>query len=180
MRYSNEGLFRRQFDFLMRQYLQDCDRLFTDVLSRETIQEALDTFEVAWNERIYTPLATLGIFLGQVLSADHSCRAAVARLVALRVSRGENACSSHTGAYCQARKRLPEKFFSCIARQVGKSLNDRVDAKWLWKGRSVLMFDGTTVSMPVSNGIDPYLFPVRDDRINQFDSRSRIERIARF
>ena len=148
MRYSNEGLFQRQFDFLKRQYLQDGDRLFSDVLSRETVQEALDTIEVAWNERIYTPLVTLWIFLGQVLSADHSCRDAVARFIAHRISRGESPCSSQTGAYCQARKRLPEKFFSCIARQVGRALNDKVDEKWLWKGRSVVMFDGTTVSMP--------------------------------
>jgi hypothetical protein len=148
MRYSNEGPFQRQFNFLKQQFLQDGNRAFTDVLSRETVQEALETIEVAWNERIYTPLVTLWIFLGQVISADHSCRAAVARFVAHRVSRGQSACSSHTGAYCQARKRLPEKFFSCMARQVGKSLNDRADAKWLWKGRSVLMFDGTTVSMP--------------------------------
>ena len=78
--------------------------------------QALDTIEVAWNDRIYTPLVTLWVFLGQVLSADHSCRNAVARLIVHRVSQGLSACSSRTGAYCQARKRLPEQFFSTIAR----------------------------------------------------------------
>jgi pimeloyl-ACP methyl ester carboxylesterase len=37
-----------------------------------------------WLDRIFSPLVTLWVFLGQVLSADHSCRAAVARLIAGR------------------------------------------------------------------------------------------------
>ena len=75
-----------------------------------------------WLDRIYSPLVTLWVFLGQVLSADHSCRAAVARLIAHRLSRGQRPCSAETGAYCQARKRLPEKFFSDVARQTGRAL----------------------------------------------------------
>jgi hypothetical protein len=106
MRYCNEQLFRNQFEFLKRQFLQDGGLPFTDVLSHETVEEALDTIEFTWNERNYTPLVTLWVFLGQVLSADHSCRNAVARLVVHRVSHGLSVCSSRTGAYCQARKRL--------------------------------------------------------------------------
>ena len=41
-----------------------------------------------WKDRIFTPLVTLWVFLGQVLTADQSCRAAVARLIAHRVSQG--------------------------------------------------------------------------------------------
>ena len=88
------------------------------------------------------------MFVGQVLSQDHSCRAAVSRLVAHRVSRGQRACSSETGAYCQARKRLPEKFFSDVARQTGQALDDSTEEQWLWKRRRVLVYDGSTVSMP--------------------------------
>ena len=148
MRYSNEQAFRSQFEFLKRQFLQDGGLPFTDILSRETVEQALDTIEFAWNERIYTPLVTLWVFLGQVLSADHSCRNAVARLVVHRVSQGLSACSSRTGAYCQARKRLPEQFFSTIARMVARKLEDQANKQWLWKGRHVYMFDGTTTLMP--------------------------------
>ena len=102
----------------------------------------------AWNDSIFTPLVTLWVFLGQVLSADHSCRAAVARLIAHRVSQGLRPCSSETGAYCQARKRLPERFFSTVACLVGRNLDASVDSQWLWKGRRVYLFDGSTVSMP--------------------------------
>ena len=97
MRYCNEQLFRSQFGFLKRQFLQDGGLPFTEILSREAIEDALDTIDVAWNERIYTPLVTLWVFLGQVLSADASCRNAVARLIVHRVSQGFDACSAKTG-----------------------------------------------------------------------------------
>ncbi|MEO1528024.1 MAG: hypothetical protein AAFX06_21540 [Planctomycetota bacterium] len=148
MRYCNEQLFRCQFGFLRRQFLQDGGLPFTDVLSRETVEEALDTIDVTWNERIYTPLVTLWVFLGQVLSADHSCRHAVARLIAHRVSQGLRPCSSETGAYCQARKRLPEQFFSTLVRPMGRKLEDQASERWLWRGRHVYLFDGTTTLMP--------------------------------
>lgn len=148
MRYSNEGSFRSQFNFLRRQFLQDGELPFTDVLSRETVLQALDSIDGCWKDRIYTPLVTLWVFLGQVLSADHSCRDAVARLIVHRVSRGFEACSSRTGAYCRARRRLPVKFFSTVAKAVGRKLEDETEASWLWKNRHVYMFDGTTTLMP--------------------------------
>jgi Transposase DDE domain len=148
MRYSNQGWFRRQFSFLRRQFLQDGELPFSNVLSEATITPALDAIEFPWKDRIYTPLVTLWVFLGQVISADHSCRAAVARLIAHRVAKGFSACSSKTGAYCQARMRLPEEFFVRIARAVGRQVEDQAEEKWLWKGRRVYMFDGTTVLMP--------------------------------
>ena len=148
MRCSSQARFRQQVRFLQRQFLQNGDLPFTDVLSDDVVSQALVAASVAWKDRVYTPLVTLWIFLGQVMSADHSCRAAVARFVAHRVSRGQRACSSHTGAYCQARKRLPEQFFAHIARGVGKALHQASEPQWLWKSRNVYMFDGTTISMP--------------------------------
>ncbi len=82
------------------------------------------------------------------MSADHSCRGAVARLIAHRISRGQSPCSAETGAYCQARKRLPEKFFSEVARQTGRALEAKVDPQWLWKRRRVYVYDESSVSMP--------------------------------
>jgi hypothetical protein len=148
MRNCNRASIRRQISFLRRQFLQEGKLPFTSVLSEATVTPALNSIDSCWNNRIYTPLVTLWVFLGQVLSADHSCRAAVARLIAHRLSQGEKACSLKTGAYCQARQRLPEKFFSAITCLVGRALDSRSDLKWLWKGRRVYMFDGTIVSMP--------------------------------
>jgi hypothetical protein len=112
------------------------------------IEQALTALQVGLIDCVYTPLVTLCVFLGQVLSADHSCRAAVARLIAYRVARKQRACSPETGAYCLARKRLPEEFFSQIARQTGRQLDAKAKSEWLWKNRRVYIFDGATVSMP--------------------------------
>jgi hypothetical protein len=147
MRYCNPGWFRAQASFLRRQFLQDGSLPFTNVLTEEVIAEALTAVN-GWLDRIFSPLVTLWVFLGQVLSADHSCRAAVARLIAHRLARGQRPCSAETGAYCQARKRLPEKFFSAVACLVGRALDAKAKQRWLWKGRRVYMFDGTTVTMP--------------------------------
>jgi DDE family transposase len=148
MAYSNQGWFRQQVRFLRRQFLQDGDLPFSNVLSEEIVEQALTTINVFWMDRIYSPLVTLWIFLGQVLSADSCCRAAVARLIAYRLSQGQRPCSPETGAYCQARKRLPEKFFSDVARQTGRTLDSGVEPHWLWKRRRVYVYDGSSVSMP--------------------------------
>ena len=121
---------------------------FSNVLSEEIVAQALTAIDVYWMDRVYPPLVTLWVFLSQVLSADHSCRAAVARLISHRISRGQGPCSAGAGAYCQARKRLPEKFFSTVACQTGQALEAGVDENWLWKNRRVHMIDGSTVSMP--------------------------------
>jgi len=142
------GRLRQQIDTLRREFLQEGELPFADVLSSGGLAEALAEIQRPWKDRIFTPLVTLWVFLGQVLNADQSCRAAVARLIAHRASQGLEPCSSETGAYCQARKRLPERFFAAVARLVGRNLDARVDPQWLWKGRRVCLFDGSTVSMP--------------------------------
>jgi len=147
MRHSNQRALRDQVNFLRRQFLQDGDLPFTDVLTEGVIKRALATL-TGWLDRVFSPLVTLWVFLGQVLSADHSCRAAVARLIAHRLARGQAPCSPRTGAYCQARQRLPESFFADVACAVGRALDEKAERRWLWQGRRVYLFDGTTVTMP--------------------------------
>jgi hypothetical protein len=147
MRRSHLRSFRQQARFLRRQFLQDGDLPLTDVLTEELIAHAMTTIG-NWLDRIFSPLVTLWVFLGQVLSADHSCQAAVARLIAHRLACGLKPCSAQTGAYCQARKRLPEAFFSEAALQTGRALDDGVDEQWLWKRRRVYVYDGSSVTMP--------------------------------
>src|SRR5215218_2399928 len=119
MRHPHPKSFREQATLLRHQFLQDGGLPFTDVLTDAVLADALAAVG-HWLDRVFSPLVTLWVFLGQVLSADHSCRAAVARLIAHRLSRGQRPCSAETGACCQARKRLPESFFADVACSVGR------------------------------------------------------------
>jgi hypothetical protein len=148
MRRYSHGRFRRQVEFLRRQFLQGGGLPFADVLSADLVARALTAAGGVWYDRVYSPLVTLWVFLGQVLSPDPSCRAAVARLNAHRVARGRRPCPPRTGAYCQARQRLPERFVADVACRTGRALDDRADPRWLWKGRRVYVYDGSAVSMP--------------------------------
>lgn len=76
MRNVRQGCLRRQLQFLQRQYLQGGELPFSNLHSDSVIAQSLTAIDAEWNERIYTPLVTLWLFLGQVISADHSCRAA--------------------------------------------------------------------------------------------------------
>ena len=92
---------------------------------------------------------TLCLFLSQVLDPDHSCRAAVARLIVWLAINGRKPCAPETGSYCEARQRLP---LGVVVRLVHRDRpGDRgpcASEAWLWKGRRVTLVDGTTASMP--------------------------------
>src|SRR6188474_946969 len=103
MRPTHPPSFRANANHLRRQFLQGGGLPFADVLTEDVLARALAAVG-RWLDRVFSPLVTLWVFLGQVMSPDHSCRAAVARLNAHRVARGQEPCSARTGAYCRARR----------------------------------------------------------------------------
>jgi hypothetical protein len=119
-----------------------------DLLAGAVVERALAEEPIDFRARVFTPLVTLQTFLTQVLSADHSCREAVAKLIAFLVAHGRPACSEDTNSYCQARKRLPTGLIARLVRRTARDLEEAAERAWLWKGRSVYLIDGTTVSMP--------------------------------
>ena len=62
MRHSNQGRFRQQVQFLRRQFLQDGDLPFTDVLSEDLVARTLTAVGVFWNDRVYTRSSRSGFF----------------------------------------------------------------------------------------------------------------------
>lgn len=124
------------------------DLYFAALLSEQHILQALGEASSLWQGWIYTPAVTVWTFLSQCLSADHSCRDAVARLAAWRVVQGLAPCSADTGGYCIARSHLPEEAGRELMRQAGRELEDRAPAAWLWHNRRVRVVDGSTVTMP--------------------------------
>src|SRR5581483_1591371 len=117
------GRFSHQFNSLRRTWCQSESLPFTDTLSEERLQPVIEDEGVKFRDGVFTPLVTLWTFLGQMFSADHSCRDAVARLIAFLVCQGRPACAAGTGAYCKARKRLPEKLLERLVRDGGRQLH---------------------------------------------------------
>ena len=95
------------------------DLYFAALLSQDRILKAFGAARAAWQGWIYTPAVTVWVFLSQCLSPDHSCRDAVARLVAWRLAQGLAPCSADTGAYCTARADLPEEALQELVRDSG-------------------------------------------------------------
>ena len=62
MRFSNQGRLREQVRFLKRQFLQDSELPFTNVLSDELVAQALTAAGAVWKDRVYSPLVTLWVF----------------------------------------------------------------------------------------------------------------------
>ena len=99
---------------------------FADLLAPQLVEEIIQELQLTYRERIYSPFITLCVFLGQVFSEDHSCREAVARLIAFRLATGQGSCSPDTNPYCRARQRLPESLFQLLVQRVGKWLQRSV------------------------------------------------------
>jgi hypothetical protein len=88
------------------------------------------------------------MFLAQALNADRSCQKAVNDTALHRAAGGLPACSTHTGAYCRARKRLPTPMVCTLARCTGQRVMAHVPRSWHWRNRPVRLVDGTTLTLP--------------------------------
>jgi hypothetical protein len=121
---------------------------FHDLLDADMVRSPLAEGGVTSYERLYTPLVTLGLFLSQVLDPDHSCRAAVARLIVWLTINGRQPCAPETSSYCEARQRLPLGVVTSLVRRTAREIDGRAPEAWLWHGRRVVLVDGTTASMP--------------------------------
>jgi hypothetical protein len=120
---------------------------FAEQLPARVVHAALRHIGGPFRQRLYTPALTLWVFLSQLLDPDHSCRQAVARLLAWLAARGRALCSARTGAYCQARHRLPEALLAHLTRDAGQHLLDAAETGWLWMKRVVKVVDGTGISL---------------------------------
>jgi hypothetical protein len=82
-----------------------------------------------------------------VLDQDHSCRAAVMRVVLLTALNERKPCSTETTSYCEARRRLPLKVIVRLVQETAERIEAGASDDWLWKGRRASLVDGTTASM---------------------------------
>jgi len=139
-----DSAFRR----MVAEARQQGDLYFAGLLPEDRILEAFGKARWLWRGWVYTPAVTIWVFLSQCLSGDHSCREAVAGLIAWRLAQGLKACSAETGAYCTARDEVPEEACVQLMRETGRKVDEESPPEWRWHGHRVLDVDGSTLTMP--------------------------------
>lgn len=131
------------------EYVEGIDEFtYFNLLTSPELLDQLESLLPEHRERLFPPTETLSMFVTQVLSADSSCQNAVNKAAMSRLNNGLPVCSTHTGAYCLARQRLPLELVKRMAQVTGKLLCSKTSEPWRWLGRVVKMVDGTTLSMP--------------------------------
>src|SRR5438445_4199695 len=96
-------------------------------------------------DRIYSLRRTFFGFLYQVLKPDCPCREIVRQIQALFGLQGKTDLDEGTGAYCQARKRLP---LDTLQRLRVALVAAAEKTAQLCHGLRVILIDGTTTSLP--------------------------------
>ena len=139
---------RQEVAMFRRQCLQDDTDAFDQALGNQEITAVVSKLVAPHRERIYPPLDTLRLFVGQVLSADRACQDVVGRRLSERIAQGQSVSALNTGSYCDARKRLPITLPVTLGTLIGERLESMTPSAWRWQGRPVKLFDGTTISMP--------------------------------
>jgi hypothetical protein len=144
----NHSARRHQAQRIRTRAAQSDSYTFFNLLTGAEFLDQVEALLPAHRERLFPPTEVLSMFLAQALSADRSCQQAVNDSAIKRLKGGLAVCSTATGAYCQARQRLPLSMVSALALHAGRSMADRVPSAWHWRNRRVRLVDGTTVTMP--------------------------------
>jgi len=107
MKDSKVERIRQKVMRLKQQFLQDDAGVFAQALGEQEVAAVVSELVPSHRERIYPPLDTLRLFVGQVLSTDRACQDVVGRRLSERIAQGQSMNALNTGAYCDARQRLP-------------------------------------------------------------------------
>lgn len=143
----------------VHQYAANSDSYtFFNLLTGPELLEQVETLLPEYRERLFPPTETLSMFLAQAMSADRSCQRAVNESALKRMVGGLSLCSTHTGAYCRARQRLPLEMLRSLVHFTGQQTSARTPSAWHWHGRPVRLVDGTTVPLP-DTAANQHLYP---------------------
>lgn len=99
-------------------------------------------------ERIFTLRRTFWGFLFQVLNPKTSCREVALQVCALLGLHGGKSLKNGSGAYCQARERLPVQRFEKSLQHTAQAADERAGRHGHLAGRPVKVVDATSVKLP--------------------------------
>lgn len=146
--HPNQRLRTQQCRQIRRRAEQSDAYAFFNLLTAPQWLDQVEALLPEHRERLFPPTDTLSMFLGQALSADRSCQAAVDEAAVKRLTGGLPVCSTHTGAYCRARQRLPLEMVRTLTHVTARRMSEQALPAWRWRGQPVRLVDGTTVPMP--------------------------------
>jgi Transposase DDE domain len=92
----------------------------------------------AWRERLLTPVTTVQLFLLPILHGNTACRH-LPHLSGMRFT---------AAAYCQARARLPIRFFDLLLERFSSAVQRSALDEGRWHGHRTFLVDGSGCSMP--------------------------------
>lgn len=128
---------------LRQQSLLQLDQLFGRFLPPALLAQTDEGLNS--RERVFSVRRTFFGFLYQVLNPDCPCREVVRQIQALFALHQGRAVDQATGAYCQARTRLP---WDILPRLRCAAAAQAEQGRQLWHGLRVKVLDGTTTSLP--------------------------------
>jgi Transposase DDE domain len=108
------------------------------VLHPQAIREACRRAGYSWRDRKLDPVATVSLFLLQVLNGNTACQHVV--------HYGRWAFTAT--AFCKARKRLPLRVLQSLVESVAARSRRATAGDANWRGHRVWMIDGSGFSMP--------------------------------
>ncbi len=139
---------KQPVDILINKFTKSVALPFQEILPSKIIEQVIDELGIKYRDRLYNPIVIIWSFISQVLDNDHSCKKAVSRIIAYLVGEEQKRPSENTGAYCRARKKLPELLFKKLLDISSQNLEKEVNKEDLWHARHVKSIDGSSVSMP--------------------------------
>ena len=107
-------------------------------LSPDAIRSACRQAGYSWRNRKLDPVATVSLFLLQILHGNTACRHVV--------HLGKWAFSAE--AYCKARRRLPLRVLQILLEQIAAKFRTQTGPAARWHGHRVWVEDGSSFSMP--------------------------------
>jgi hypothetical protein len=106
-------------------------------LSAETVRKICRDLGHSWRDRILDPVATVHVFLLQILHGNTACTA-MSRLAGVTFT---------AAAYCTARTRLSLALFEQLLQRVCDALLPVIEETGRWRGHRTWSLDGSSFSM---------------------------------
>ena len=133
-------------DEILHQFAQTAEDDLSAILKRQDLDEFQE--KITKRQRKYPATKTLALFMKQVASETKSCRSTLIENARDQIALGKQKSKTTTGPYCKARQRLREDPLKTLLQRSGDNLDKATHSKYLWRGRRVILTDGSKLSMP--------------------------------